>query len=116
MSLPPASRRPRRAARTGRSSYSWSFGISKSCAIMRRPPHERQAAEHSRGVRDGRCDCFQDARAVGHDLVIVEAQNMKPFAGQESVSAGIALLMPRFEVLAAINFDGETRGIADEIH
>jgi hypothetical protein len=67
-------------------------------------------------VRDGCCDCFQDARAVGHDLVIVEAQNTKPFAGKEGVSAGIALLMLRFEVLAAVNLDGETRGIADEIH
>ena len=45
------------------------------------------------GKLDGSRNRFQNALTVGHDIVIVEAQNMKAFVGKVSISPSIALLL-----------------------
>ncbi len=42
---------------------------------------------------DGSRDRFQDALPVCHDIVIVEAQNVKALAGEKSTATGVAPLL-----------------------
>jgi hypothetical protein len=42
---------------------------------------------------DGRCNRFDNTLPVGRNVMIVEAQNTKTFAGKVSVSSGVALLL-----------------------
>ena len=45
------------------------------------------------GKADGSCNRFENALSVGHDIVIVEAQNTKAFVGEISISTSVALLL-----------------------
>jgi hypothetical protein len=65
---------------------------------MRRWPDERQAWQcrlegQGGGKADGSCNRFENALSVGHDIVIVEAQNTKAFVGEISISTSVALLL-----------------------
>jgi hypothetical protein len=42
---------------------------------------------------DGSCNRFENALSVGHDLLIVEAQNTKTFIGKIGISTSVALLL-----------------------
>src|SRR5262249_60521743 len=64
---------------------------------------------------NGSCNRFQNALPIDHDVIIVEAQHAKAFAGKISISAGVAFLLFWFEGLSPINLDNQPCGGADEI-
>jgi hypothetical protein len=45
------------------------------------------------GEPDGSCNRFENALSIGHDVVIVEAQNTKAFVGKVDISTSVALLL-----------------------
>jgi hypothetical protein len=65
---------------------------------------------------DGSSDRFQNALPVGHHVVVIEAKNAKTSSNKKSVSAGVALLLPGFEMLTAIEFDNELCSVTNEIN
>jgi hypothetical protein len=62
------------------------------------------------------CDRFQHPCAVGHDVVIAEAQHAKTLTREKGVPTRVALLVPWLKMLTAIDLDDETCGMADEIY
>jgi len=62
------------------------------------------------------CDRFQHPCAVGHDVVIAEAQHAKTLTREKGVPTRVALLVPWLKMLTAIDLDDETCGMTDEIH
>jgi hypothetical protein len=67
-------------------------------------------------MRDGGGNRFQNALPVGHDVIVVEAQNTKTFAGEKDITARVALLLLGFEMLAAIDFYDEVCSMTHEVH
>src|SRR5262249_61587461 len=68
------------------------------------------------GRVNGSRNRFENALPVNHDVIVVEAQNAKAFAGKISISAGGALLLFLFEVLSTLDLDNEPCRVGEGNH
>ena len=58
---------------------------------------------------------FQNTSPIGHDLMIVEAEDSEALRCEEGIAACIAFKMVRFKMLPAVDFNNQICHVAHKI-